>query len=126
MNDSQRTLNALRLKQQSFAQWDDSILDYKVNWAGVFPDDPITASTWSQLQGNATFTNLTLTGNLASIRVEASAGNLIIINKVETTSGQFDSRVLFIKVRNKTSETILEAVTFGGEGVSFGGDYTGW
>jgi hypothetical protein len=128
MNNSQRQLNALRNSSARFVQWNDSILDYKINWAGVFPDDPISASAWTVETGTATLTNSTLTGNIAKTRLEAGVGTVVLVNRVETDGEQFDSRAIIINVRNKSVALLIEGelVTFGGESAAIDGDYCTW
>lgn len=128
MNPNQRQLNALCRQRQMFQCWEDSVLDYRVNWAGCFPGDPVETSEWTVLHGTANITTSSVTGNTATARVQASLGRCVLINTVTTEGGQIDSRSLLLTVSSKQGEIVLpgDYVTFGGEYADFGGEPASW
>jgi hypothetical protein len=128
MNNSQRQLNALQRQRQQFQTWDDSVLDYRVNWAACFPGDPVVISTWTVLHGTASVDPQTTVGNTTCARVQASLGRVVLINTVVTEGNQKDSRSLLIVVSSKQGEITApgDYVAFGGDYAEFGGEPATW
>jgi hypothetical protein len=127
MNNSQRQLNALQRQRQQFQTWEDSILDYSVNWAACFPGDPILESEWSVLYGAADISPQTTVGNTTKARIQVNIGQAVIVNSIYTAAGQRDSRALLILSSSKNDEiSTAGSVTFGGDYATHGGGLTIW
>lgn len=100
MNRVKRTFNALMNDQFRYQQSEFSDLIYTGNWGPVVYPDTITASAWTVEDGSATLTNETfLSGGSTSVQISGSVGESTIVNKITTSSGQVEERIIKLKIK---------------------------
>jgi hypothetical protein len=96
MNINDRTINPLLSRSISFHQSENASLSYTIDYAAYLGTDTIATSTWISRQSLTIMPSSTTT--TATAKVTGSAGRYTLVNKITTTSGNVDERMIKLTI----------------------------
>jgi hypothetical protein len=98
VNIAKRTFNPLLSPTFRHSQAENAELRYTGNWGATIQPDTISSSTWVVERGDAVVSDEAFTDGNTSAVISGPAGESIIVNKIVSSSGEVDERILLLKI----------------------------
>jgi hypothetical protein len=98
-----RTVNAIRFDRSVFEQSENAKLDYTINWESELGSDTISTSTWTTEDTGITISDTASTTTTATCQLTGQPGRYHVINKIVTTAGLIDERVIELVITENNS-----------------------
>lgn len=85
-----------------YEQSENSQLKYQGNWGPAIQPETISSSTWVVEEGDAVLASESNTDYVTEVLVSGQPGESTIVNRVVTSGGQTEERIIKLRVNDNT------------------------